>query len=201
MSIKHALLGLLAEEAMHGYRLKEVFDERVSALWGLTTAQIYQTLGGLERCGLLQSRGERVGNRPERRIYAPTVAGRHELARWLDADPCGWIRPYRAEELLRLLFVRAADVPKVAAALDRAEEELVDLQRRASRGPRSSRPDGARIDVASLFRDGLASQLDADLTTMRRCREELAKWEAAPRPAARGDVEPSRSRPRRVVAR
>src|SRR4051812_19331478 len=117
MSIKHALLGLVAEEAMHGYRVKEVFDERVGALWGLTTAQIYQALNALERRGLLESRGERVGNRPERRIYAVTAAGTRELARWLDAEPSHWARPYRADALLRLLFVRRGDVAKLVTAI------------------------------------------------------------------------------------
>ena len=53
MSIKYALLGLVGEEPMHGYRLKATFDRRVGGLWKLTTAQIYQTLNALERAGLV----------------------------------------------------------------------------------------------------------------------------------------------------
>jgi DNA-binding PadR family transcriptional regulator len=185
MSIKHALLGLIAEEPMHGYRLKEVFDERVGPLWGLTTAQIYQALNTLERRGLLTSRGERVGNRPERRIYAVTDAGSRELGRWLDGPASEWLRPYRADALLRLLFLRRGDVPRFAAAIDRCEEELVHLQRRVSRRPQRLRAADARLDVAALFLAGTTAHVFADLATLRRCRQALLKWRDA-RAAAAG---------------
>ena len=92
MSIKHAVLGLLSEQPMHGYRLKEAFDERVGGLWGLTTGQIYQTLKALERAALLEGRGERVGARPARRIYSLTPQGTRALNAWLDETPAPWTR-------------------------------------------------------------------------------------------------------------
>src|SRR3954468_15751329 len=105
MSIKHAVLGVIAEEPMHGYRVKELFDERMTPLWGLTTGQIYQTLTALERAGLVASRGERVGNRPARAIYAITDAGARELRRWL-RDERPRARSFRGELPIRVMLLR-----------------------------------------------------------------------------------------------
>ena len=101
MSIKHAMLGLLSEQPMHGYRLKEAFDERVGGLWGLTTGQIYQTLKALERAALLEGRGERVGARPARRIYSLTPQGTRALNAWLDETPAPWTRWTSQESVVR----------------------------------------------------------------------------------------------------
>jgi DNA-binding PadR family transcriptional regulator len=175
MSIKHALLGLIAAEPMHGYRLKATFDHRVSALWGLTTAQIYQTLNALERGGLLASRGERVGSRPARRIYSLTGAGKRALDRWLDAVPSPWMAPFRADMLIRLLFLRETDVAMLCGVLDRQEQDVLHLRERVTRMPHGAPRDGT-IDVVGLFLDGITHRIDADLTLLRRCRGELAKW-------------------------
>ncbi len=178
MSIKHAILGLIAEEPMHGYRLKETFDRRISALWGLTTAQIYQTLRVLERAGLLTSRGERVGNRPARRIYSLTDAGKRALNKWLGAALSPWIRPVRADVLVRLMFMREPDIATLWGALDRQEQEVLHLRDRVASAPRRPRREAA-IDLTALFLDGMAHHIDADLALLRRCREELAKWSRA----------------------
>jgi DNA-binding PadR family transcriptional regulator len=180
MSIKYAMLGLIGEQPMHGYRLKETFDRRVGSLWGLTTAQVYQTLNALERAGLLASHGERVGSRPARRVYSLTSTGRRALERWLDAAPTPWIRPFRADVLIRLLFLREADVTAVCGVLDRQEQEVLHSRDRVTRAAHRPPRDGT-IDVVGVFLDGIAHHLDADLTLLRRCREELARWSRARR--------------------
>lgn len=195
MSIKYALLGLVGEEPTHGYRLKATFDRRVGALWKLTTAQIYQTLNALERSGLVASHGERVGARPARRIYSLTRDGRHAFDRWRDAPPRPWVRPFRAEVLIRLLFLRESDVAAMRQLLDRQERDALGVRDRAARAARRSRRDPA-IDVAGMFLDGVAHHIEADLVLVRRCRAELARWararnlETPPTPRARADAKP-----------
>nr|MBP7964807.1 helix-turn-helix transcriptional regulator [Caldilineaceae bacterium] len=51
MSIKHALLALLADEPAHGYELKKRVDEQLGPLWSLREAQVYNNLRILEREG------------------------------------------------------------------------------------------------------------------------------------------------------
>jgi DNA-binding PadR family transcriptional regulator len=191
MSIKHAILGLLSEQPMHGYRLKDIFDERVSPMWGLTTAQIYQTLSALERAGLLQSRGERVGSRPERRIYELTDAGEHELLAWLQEPPSASMRPFRADLLLRLMFLREDDVARLRRTLDRQEHEALHLYTRVTQMPRScTAADGVDVDILGLFLDGMAHHLDADLKILRRCRDEIERWSKARNIAVPGPTAP-----------
>jgi DNA-binding PadR family transcriptional regulator len=175
MSIKYAVLGLLAEQPMHGYRLKDAFDERVGGLWGLTTGQIYQTLKQLERDGMLEARGERVGNRPARRIYSVTAPGARALQAWLDETPAPWSRPFRAELLIRLLFLRPGDLGRVGHALDREEQDALHLKARIGHMTRDGRPSRG-VDVLGLFLDGVTRHLDADVTTLRRVREAVIAW-------------------------
>ena len=84
MTVKHALLGLLAQQPMHGYELKSAFEETVGTLWELNIGQIYNTLRLLERDGLVAFHGqEQEGRGPPRKIYTITEIGRQELAHWL----------------------------------------------------------------------------------------------------------------------
>jgi DNA-binding PadR family transcriptional regulator len=190
MSIKHAILGLISQQPMHGYRLKEAFDDRMSALWGLTTGQIYQTLGALERAGLLASRGERVGSRPTRRIYSLTDAGKRELRRWLRDPRSACTRSFRGELPIRLMLLREEGVAGFCDVLARREHEARHLHARITEMPRPAPAPDDEVDVLGVFLDAMAHQLDAELKTLRRCREEVAKWAKARKlPVATGAAE------------
>jgi len=176
MSIKHAILGLISQQPMHGYRVKEAFDDRMSPLWGLTTGQIYQTLNALERAGFVESRGERVGSRPMRRIYSLTDAGRRELRKWLQGPRSRCVRSFRGELPIRLMLLRDDGVTAFCDVLARREHEVRHLHARVTRMPRpgSTAPD--ELDVVGVFLDAMAHELEAELKTVRRCREEVVKW-------------------------
>ena len=51
MSIKHAVLGLLAETPRHGYAVRTAFEECLGDFWELNYGQIYQVLAALEAGG------------------------------------------------------------------------------------------------------------------------------------------------------
>jgi PadR family transcriptional regulator AphA len=179
MSIRHAILGLLSEQPMHGYRLREAFAERVSPLWGLTTGQIYQSLAALERAGFLQSRGERAGRRPARRIYSVTESGRGELNTWLGGAPSTWARPFREDLLIRLMLLRDCDVGPLWQSLARQEDEATLHLARVVHLRASGPSRGATLDVRSTFLDGMAHHLEADVKLLQRCRLEIEKWARA----------------------
>lgn len=44
MSIKFAILALLAEKPRHGYEIKNEFDRRTNHTWPLNIGQVYTTL-------------------------------------------------------------------------------------------------------------------------------------------------------------
>ncbi|MBM2849293.1 MAG: PadR family transcriptional regulator, partial [Anaerolineales bacterium] len=84
MSVRNALLGLLAQRPRHGYELHAAFEAVVGGEqnWDVKPAQIYTTLARLEEGGLVKEDSVEQGGGPEKRIYAITSAGRSALADW-----------------------------------------------------------------------------------------------------------------------
>ena len=66
MSIKHSLLALLADGPHSASQLQQQFSERTQSVWPLNIGQVTQTLGRLERDGLIETAGTITGanNRP-----------------------------------------------------------------------------------------------------------------------------------------
>jgi DNA-binding PadR family transcriptional regulator len=69
---------------MTGYDLKtQSFDRTVAHFWPADQAQIYRTLDKLAEQGLITSIIEMQTDRPNRKVYSITDAGRAELQQWL----------------------------------------------------------------------------------------------------------------------
>ncbi len=113
MSLRHALLGLLAEEPASGYDLTRKFERVLQRYaWHAKNSQIYPELNQLARDGLIGVVEE--GPRG-RRTYAITDAGRTELRRWMRNPPD--IFTVRNEFVLRLFLLPVLDPAEVRAAL------------------------------------------------------------------------------------
>jgi len=84
MSVRNAILGLLAQQPRHGYELRAAFEALIGGddIWNVKPAQIYTTLTRLEEAGLVHRDGVEQDGGPEKRIYSLTTSGRHELAEW-----------------------------------------------------------------------------------------------------------------------
>lgn len=86
MSVRNALLGLLAQRPRHGYELHATFEAMMGgeSAWDVKPAQIYTTLARLEDGGLVTETTApdeaRLG--PDKRTYHITEAGRAALADW-----------------------------------------------------------------------------------------------------------------------
>ena len=89
--VQEVLLALLADEAAHGYQLRARLQLALGPLAeALNAGQVYVTLTRLERAGLVTSK--RVGqiDRPDRKVYELSAAGRVRVREWLqDADRAG----------------------------------------------------------------------------------------------------------------
>lgn len=124
MSLPHAILGILNYEAMTGYDLKRRwFDQSMRYFWPADQAQIYRTLDNLVSRGWVTFTVEPGGDRPNRKVYSLTDAGREELNRWLTTPaPLPVVR----DPLMVQLF-SAEDLPdaKIVALLraNRADRE------------------------------------------------------------------------------
>src|ERR687897_760864 len=82
--VQEILLALLAKDASYGYDLRARLQLALGPLAeALNEGQVYVTLNRLEKAGLVSS--ERVGqtDRPDRKVYALTTAGRERVMEWL----------------------------------------------------------------------------------------------------------------------
>jgi len=80
------LLGLLGRQRMHGYELHEMLERQLGFLTDLKKATAYRLLDLLEGQGLVAGEVERLGRRPERRVYRLTPEGRERFQTLLRAE-------------------------------------------------------------------------------------------------------------------
>ncbi len=113
MSLKHILLGMLAEPHS-GYDLKKQFDQSLRNFWRAELSQIYPLLQRMENDGLLSSRDAASEIGPTRRVYRRTAKGRRELHEWLNAGPVVGVE--RIEYLAQTFFLAQLDTPDEAIA-------------------------------------------------------------------------------------
>ena len=83
MSLKYAILSLLAHDPLTGYELMKLFDGSVGYFWHATHPQIYKELARLERAGQIVHRSVEQRSRPTKKIYSLSDSGRDELLGWL----------------------------------------------------------------------------------------------------------------------
>jgi len=121
MSLKHALLGILGYGPMTGYEVKQFFDSSVQHFWNAELSQIYPTLKALEENAWVERHVEVQENRPNRKVYTITDAGREEFGRWLRQPqvPADLRDPF----LIKVFFGAAMPVEDILVALRRQMEE------------------------------------------------------------------------------
>lgn len=100
MSLRHALLGMLAERPMSGYDLTKSFDRSLGHVWTARHSQIYPELARLRDEGLIRQVEE--GPRG-RKTYEVTDAGLVEVRRWMTGTEPE--RSKREEAFLRVFFL------------------------------------------------------------------------------------------------
>jgi DNA-binding PadR family transcriptional regulator len=83
MSLEYAILGILNYMPFSGYDLKKVFDVSIRHFWPANQTQIYRTLSRLAGQGLVEMEVIEQTERPDRKVYHITEAGRNDLRHWL----------------------------------------------------------------------------------------------------------------------
>ncbi|MGW5313542.1 PadR family transcriptional regulator [Nocardia thailandica] len=127
MSLRHALLGMLADHPASGYDLLGRFRETLANVWPATQSQIYTELTKLADAGLVAV--DEAGPRG-RKQYALTPAGTRELRHWLTETAPKPIT--RNETLLRVFFLGHLTPTQadeyLAAIENRSTAALSDLE-------------------------------------------------------------------------
>ena len=162
--VQEVLLALLAREASHGYQLRAQLELALGPLAAaLNAGHVYVTLNRLEKAGLVTS--ERVGqtDRPDRKVYELSAAGRERVMDWL-ADT-SWPKPAPAEFHLKLVAAAAAGLGDPVRIVDAQRHallaELAAVQRAALADP--------DVSVAGLLLEGVVLRLQADLRWLEAC--------------------------------
>ena len=143
LTIEWSLLGLLAEQPMHGYELHQRLAEAVGLglVWRIKQSQLYALLARLEERGYLVSTLEPQEAHPPRKIYALTPAGEAALAAWMQT-PVRHGRDFRLEFLAKVYFAQRRGEDALLALL-RAQKAacqswLENLQATAGAHPPAS---------------------------------------------------------------
>jgi DNA-binding PadR family transcriptional regulator len=87
MSLEYAILGFLNYHPYTGYDLKKIFDSSIRHFWPADQSQIYRTLTRLTEQGFAEMEKVPQEDRPDRKVYSITDAGRAELTKWLAGPP------------------------------------------------------------------------------------------------------------------
>ncbi len=184
MSVRNAILGLLAQKPRHGYELHAAFSAVGGATWDVKPAQIYTTLERLEESGLVQTKSDLgKGREPDRRIYAITRDGRDALKDWFDDGvPTEHQRDEFYVKLMVGLISGEADPARIIQTQrSRLYQELHDATTQRDRYD-------SRIEMAQiLLVDKAIMHLEADLRwlDMIEMRLEAIRGQPIPEPEMR----------------
>jgi PadR family transcriptional regulator AphA len=171
--LKYAILGILNAIPMTGYDLKhQAFDATVRHFWPADQSQIYRTLGQLAEGGWATVTVEAQDDRPDRKVYAITEAGRQALMDWLKSDQT--VPALRDPLLVQLFFgqeVPRADLLRVVANQLAVHQAQLAVYEQIPIPPPESRPNDRWLALQHLTLDfGLALE-QAYVNWLHHCQE------------------------------
>ena len=130
MSLRFALLGLLAVEPASGYDLKRAINRSTYFIWNATGPQIYNTLHKLREEGYITSKSQAQKGKPDKHIHTITASGRTALKTFMSEPIRASVT--RDEVLLRIFFGNFASSDTIKreleAYLDRIRHERAYLE-------------------------------------------------------------------------
>ncbi len=146
MTLRHAILGIIAQKPSTGFDLLREFDASQSVIWPAPQNEVYRVLRQLKEEGLAEivAKGARGS-----RTYGATDAGRAELAAWLGATSDYTLR---YEPVLKACFLDQTDtrsrVERARQDLAFYEEQLRVIERTARE--KAGQPGPVREDARAM---------------------------------------------------
>lgn len=151
-----AILGLTAQQPLYGYQIEQLIEQRGMREWSeIGFSSIYYILNKLEAAGLLVSEKQSGGDRPARKVYQLTPAGRAELAAAVH-ERLTKPRPRSGDFDLALANLPALPPAEALAALQNYRAALAGRLQRVSAKQQADRSDnGLPPHVEGLFERSL----------------------------------------------
>jgi DNA-binding PadR family transcriptional regulator len=194
MSVRFALLGLLAQRPRHGYELHAAFEAVVGGEqnWDVKPAQIYTTLSRLENGGYVVEDAVSQAGGPEKRTYAITPAGRQELALWFGAEVD---REHQRDEFFVKLMLSLSSAEATPRVIIQTQRTRLFRDLHALTGQRGKADPKTALAQILLY-DKAIMHLEADLRwlDMVEARLEEVRRQPLPQPEPR-----PRGRPKKVM--
>ncbi|MGG2459672.1 PadR family transcriptional regulator [Streptomyces sp. RGM 3693] len=163
------LLALLVSGPAHGYELKQALETLLGAAYPRpNVGQIYVTLSRLEKAGLIEGEEVQQPDRPNKRIYRITAAGREAVGSWFEDAT---VEPRARDEFfMKLALASRAGTTNQVALINKQRRHYLKRMRELSRLAASEDRDNR---VAHLLIEGAMLHIQADLEWLERCQEEL----------------------------
>jgi DNA-binding PadR family transcriptional regulator len=191
MSMKYAVLGLLAQRRGYGYDLVQRFEEQIGSAWQLNAGAIYVALDKLEQEGLVRpvpnddgapSTRRRTVRGAPRVIYEATPNGLDRFEEWMSTRST--LAPLREELHLKLALSRPRNLERLIevtyeqeqACLERLEQSLEPRPLEELLGGSESWPAIASV----MVRDAEVAHLQATVQWLRRVREGIRTLQERP---------------------
>lgn len=136
MSLKFAVLGLLAERPMHGYEMKQFFAASFAQLWHVSPGHLYPLLRKIVDEGLAHKQRLAQQGKPDAQVYHITDQGRAAFRTWLDQCDEG-MPVIRYDFMLKLFFYSGKERQQALAeiqALKRSHQTFIDNLKEKQRG-------------------------------------------------------------------
>lgn len=209
MSAKHALLGLLLDRPAYPYQLADRMQQRLGPAWRVNSGQLYQTVKGLEKDGLIERVRSAPGEHQDRHVFQVTQEGVLEFERFFDGGAEA-VRLSRRPLLVKITFAGPQHLEEALAKLDAYEAQcarrLTEVARLRDQVPAEGPLLRADHLLLRLNLSADVFQLEGELRWARHAREMLS-WLAGrdavwPSQRARADsAEAQRLRRERGQAR
>ncbi len=193
MSVRNAILGLLAQRPRHGYELRAAFEALVGGedFWDVKPAQIYTTLSRLEESGFIRQAETEPDGGLEKRVYALTSAGQKELVDWFETGVEG--EHQRDEFFIKLMLSLNGEVASpytvIHAQRSLLYQDLHDLTNHRNHAD-------PKTELAQIFMlDKAIMHIEADLRwlDMIETRLDEIRRQPAPEPELRPRGRPKKS--------
>jgi DNA-binding PadR family transcriptional regulator len=126
MARKLLLLGMLRMQEMHGYQINEFIDVHLGTSIQLKKPTVYKLLGVMEGDGWINSREEREGNYPPRRVYAITETGESAFQELLRANIADY-QPASYLGNIGIVYLDALPIEEAAILLAERRKKVNDM--------------------------------------------------------------------------
>lgn len=117
------LLGLLKNQAQHGYQLNDFIEKNLARITDLKKPTAYALLERLRESGLVEAKLEQEGNRPPRKVYALTQNGEVEFLDLLRVE-LSHAEPISSPDSAALMFMTQLEPLERIKCLETRLEQL-----------------------------------------------------------------------------